>query len=387
MITPIFKFAGAVPSMSDSSSYSLASSMSQAVAFPADLNRSLDVVGRIVSGQSAMDPDKDAPSTFELAVETAAAKVRFPSDGPAFLNSVKMLAAVDRERGLADDMALMASRHVLSLTRIQKSEHGNGSISLMDELSKSHNLPESSRAPSAMLMVNAYGISDKELSSMERAIHPDRSPWVSRSFVAPTNEDRDCAADISGTLEGGNVSLLSGIYAEASSALRKFASAGGYPDQAVDSLSRIFADNRIYGEYEPAGAMAMRMASDISASERAKAILGDDPEKSENFVLIHDASRDNATMRSDLEAEALGQFHKLSRGASGDLRSDMMTGANLSPEILQRMTKDKPVSVIVTEQASGQVVEDEKDLSLGLRDKKMNAAAMSAQQALKGIGG
>lgn len=81
--------------------------------------------------------------------------------------------------------------------------------------------------------------------------------------------------------------------------------------------------------------MSIALASDIASQGRAMRILeGKDIDGMPEATL--EAVRLDAVpgARSDLEAEAQGRFHDLSRGAARDLRMDMASGGNLSSETL-----------------------------------------------------
>lgn len=108
--------------------------------------------------------------------------------------------------------------------------------------------------------------------------------------------------------------------------------------------------------------IAERLASDMVIQARAALILNKDAPVPDVLKKIRDAAESSDRIRQDLENEAQGKFHLVSKGSSFDLRQDLSSGVLLSSSMKIDITLSASQAAMFSKRENAPLVEGVKSI-------------------------
>lgn len=314
--------------MSEISAYELAHRMVIAKPDPSLAVSAKAAFVAIKEGNEEISEDSVAQSLMPVMKIAYEAKPEGMQNSSLIFSSAFAASAV-QEGGLSPDDNLMA-RHIVALAA-HRGEDGNA-IDLKQAINEG-GIPSDVIPEIRDSVFNASHVSDSSLKAISGK----------DLFSVPSEKDESFATEVlssdRASLAGNPLAFRASMAVEA----LDIDSEGEDAPRLLSSLARISAD-RDAPSLSTAD-MSVRIASDVAAQSRAQRLSSDGAmeETDERFLAISEAALSNPKIAEDLQKEAQGKFHEMSRGSMLEIRSDMESGANLPADMVRfiRLSAEK----------------------------------------------
>lgn len=320
--------------MSSLSSFDLSQKLSKAA--PSSHEASLSVNAYNAIEEESIDPEISSLSKIMAHAKSASGdEISSSNMAYAGMFMAASLSPAEREAMSSD----VSARQLLALASIDENVPGAD----IKKAAREGGFPVGIQSDIASAIFNAQGVSDSAVEKLSGSVPV---------FSIPTQEDKDFAHQVLSSerseLGQDPLAFQTSVAVEA----LDIDSSGEDMFRLSSSLLRISSEFK--GKEVPApGDIALIIASDIATQARSSRFIDTASELvSEGDERIRKAMLLDEDFASEIRNESQGEFHKLSRGAAMDIKSDMKTAANLPDGMVMmisaeadRVSKRNPIVI------------------------------------------